>query len=64
MVRYLVNYGADLDMMDDEYNMAIDYAKLCKNRDVYNLIYYKILKTCVYSRSYMREGQGRRARKR
>ena len=43
MVRYLVNHGADLDIMDEEYNMAIDYAKLCKNSDVYNLIYYKLL---------------------
>jgi ankyrin repeat protein len=43
MVRNLVNHGADLDIMDDKYNMAIDYAKLCKNSDVYNLIHYKIL---------------------
>lgn len=43
MVRNLVNHGANLDIMDDEYNMAIDYAKLCKNSDVYNLIHYRLL---------------------
>ena len=43
MVRYLVNYGADLYIMDDKYDMAIDYAKRCKNKDVFNLIHYKIL---------------------
>jgi len=43
IVRYLVSYGADLYIMDDNYDMAIDYAKRCKNRDIFNLIHYKIL---------------------
>jgi len=42
MVRYLINHGADLYLMDDEHNMAIDYAKHCKNRDVFNLVHYRI----------------------
>jgi ankyrin repeat protein len=43
MVRYLINHGANLYLMDDEHNMAIDYAKICKNRDVFNLVHYRIL---------------------
>ncbi len=42
-LHYLVNHGADLDIMDDKYNMAIDYTKLCKNNNVFNLIHYNIL---------------------
>ena len=43
MVRNLVNHGADLSIMDDNYDMAIDYATRCKNADIYNLIHYKLL---------------------
>lgn len=43
MVRYLLNHGANLDVIDDKHNMAIDYANLCKNRDIFNLVHYRIL---------------------
>jgi len=43
MVRYLINHGADLYTSNDDNAMAIDYAQHCKNRDVYNLVHYRIL---------------------
>lgn len=43
MVRHLINHGADLYASNDDEAMAIDYAQHCKNRDVYNLVYYRIL---------------------
>lgn len=43
MVRYLINHGADLYLLDDVYNMAIDYAKECKNEKVHELVHYRIV---------------------
>lgn len=43
MVRYLINHGADLYLLDDVYNMAIDYAKECKNKKVYELVHYRMV---------------------
>jgi len=43
MVRYLINHGADLYTSNDDGATAIDYAQHCKNRDVYNLVHYRIL---------------------
>lgn len=42
IVRYLIHKGADLHLKDDEHHTAMDYAKLCENRDVFNLIHYRI----------------------
>ncbi len=43
MVRYLINHGANLYLSDDHNHKAIDYAHACKNRDVFNLVHYRIL---------------------
>ena len=43
MVRYLINHGANLYLEDNEGYVALDYAKSCKNRDVFNLIHYRII---------------------
>ncbi len=40
-VQYLLAFGADLYIMDENYDMAIDYAKRCKNKKVFELVYYK-----------------------
>ena len=43
MVQYLINHGVDLYASNDDGATAIDYAQQCKNRNVYNLVYYRIL---------------------
>lgn len=43
MVRYLINHGGDLYLLDDDYNMAIDYAKKCNNKKVYELVHYRMV---------------------
>jgi len=43
MVRYLINHGANLYLEDEENKKAIDYAKECKDKRVYELVYYRIL---------------------
>jgi hypothetical protein len=43
MVQYLISKGIDLDLMDEHYDMAIDYAKRCKNQRVFELVHYKVL---------------------
>lgn len=43
MVRYLINHGANLYLQDNEENVALDYAKSCKNKDVFNLVHYRII---------------------
>lgn len=43
MVRYLINHGANLYIEDYEGNQALDYAKSCKNKGVFNLVHYRIL---------------------
>lgn len=43
MVRYLINHGADLYLLDDVYNMAIDYAKECQDKKVYELVHYRMV---------------------
>jgi ankyrin repeat protein len=43
MVQYLINCKIDLYMMDDNYDMAIDYAKKCKETNLYELVHYKVL---------------------
>jgi len=43
MVRYLINHGANLYLEDSEGNVALDYAKSSKNRDVFNLVHYRII---------------------
>lgn len=43
IVQYLINHDIDLYMMDDNYDMAIDYAKRCKNKKVFELVHYKVL---------------------
>ena len=43
IVRYLINHGANLHLMDDEHKVAMDYAKSCKNRDIFNLMHYRIM---------------------
>jgi len=40
-VQYLLAFGADLYIMDDNHDMAIDYANRCKNKKVFELVYYK-----------------------
>ncbi len=40
-VQYLLAFGADLYIMDDNHDMAMDYAKRCKNKKVFELVYYK-----------------------
>ncbi|CAA6800647.1 MAG: Unknown protein [uncultured Sulfurovum sp.] len=43
IVQYLINHNIDLYMMDDNYDMAIDYATRCKNKRLFELVYYKLL---------------------
>ncbi|HHD80859.1 MAG TPA: ankyrin repeat domain-containing protein, partial [Campylobacterales bacterium] len=43
MVRHLINHGADLFSVDDNGNSPIDYAKKCKNINVFELVHYRIL---------------------
>lgn len=43
MVQYLINAKVDLYIMDDNYDMAIDYAKKCKDNNLFELIHYKVL---------------------
>jgi len=43
MVQHLINKGIDLYLMDDNYDMALDYAKRCKNQRVFELVHYKVL---------------------
>ena len=43
MVQYLLNQGIDLYCMDENYDMAEDYAKRSKNQRVFELVHYKIL---------------------
>ncbi len=40
-VQYLLAYKADIYIMDDNHDMPIDYAKRCKNKKVFELVYYK-----------------------
>ena len=40
-VQYLLAYGADLYLMDDNHDMAIDYAERCKNKKIFEFVYYK-----------------------
>ena len=42
-VQYLLAYDADLYIMDYNYDMAIDYAKRCKDKKIFELVYYKEL---------------------
>ena len=43
MVQHLINKGIDLYLMDENYDMALDYAKRCKNQRVFELVHYKVL---------------------
>ena len=43
MVQSLINQGVDLYLMDDKYDMAIDYAKRCKSQRVFELVHYRVL---------------------
>ena len=43
MVQSLINQGVDLYLMDDKYDMAIDYAKRCKFKRVFELVHYTVL---------------------
>jgi len=43
MVQYLINCKVDLYMMDDNYDMAIDYAKKCRDTNLFELVHYKVL---------------------
>ena len=43
MVRYLIHNGANLYFVNNSKNRAIDYAKSVKNRDVFNVVHYRIL---------------------
>ncbi len=43
MVRYLIHHGANLYLVDNTKKRAIDYAKLAKNRDMFNIVHYRIL---------------------
>ena len=42
IVRYLIYKEADLHLTDDEHHTAIDYVKLCKNRELFNVVHYRI----------------------
>lgn len=59
MVRYLINHGADLYLLDDVYNMAIDYAKECKNKKVYELVHYRMIYDLMSSKSSCGQCQSR-----
>lgn len=43
MVQYLIANNIDIDLIDNNHNKAIDYAKKCKNKRIYEMVYYKIL---------------------
>jgi len=43
MVRYLINHGANLYLEDSDGQTPLDYAKSCKNRDVFSLVHYRII---------------------
>ena len=43
MVRYLINHGADLYLLDNNHQMAIDYAKEIDNQKVYELVHYRMV---------------------
>ena len=43
MVRYLINHGANLYLLDDNHHMAIDYAKEVDNQKVYELVHYRMV---------------------
>lgn len=43
MVRYLINHGANLYLEDNEGHVPLDYVQSCKNRDVFNLVHYRII---------------------
>ncbi len=43
MVQLLISKGIDLYIMDENYDMALEYAKKCKNKNVHDIVYYKLL---------------------
>lgn len=43
MVRYLINHGANLYLHDNNGDRALDFAKKCTNKDLFNLVHYRIL---------------------
>ena len=43
MVRYLINHGANLYLTDCQNRTALDFSKNATNRDVFNLVHYRIL---------------------
>ena len=43
MVQLLISKGIDLYIMDENHDMALDYAKKCKNKNVHDIVYYKAL---------------------
>jgi ankyrin repeat protein len=43
MVQYLINQDIDLYLMDDKYDMALDYAKRCSFQRVFELVHYTVL---------------------
>ncbi len=43
MVQLLISKGIDLYIMDENHDMALEYAKKCKNKNVYDIVFYKVL---------------------
>ncbi len=43
MVRYLIHHGANLYLENDAKKRAIDYATLAKNRDIFDIMHYRIM---------------------
>ena len=42
MIHCLINNGVDIYQMDYNYDMALDYAKLAKNKDILKIILCRI----------------------
>ena len=42
IIRCLINNGVDIYQMDYNYDMALDYAKLTKNKDILKIILCRI----------------------